>query len=232
MEVAALEEAVPRGGGNMKNIVKKILTEEEQQKITETVQKMEKKTSGEIVPMVVSASGDYPLASVVCGAFFSLPFSLLFTHWVGERLWLGPQNMYLFLVIFLFLFTAIFFCATRMSSLKSFFLSTKQVEKAVQESALAAFYSEKLYKTAQENGILIYVSLYERKVWILADHGINEKIEQTVWDSIVVELALGIKEGNCCEAICSAVEGVGNILKEHFPYQKDDEDELHNLIIR
>lgn len=100
------------------------------------------------------------------------------------------------------------------------------------EGALAAFYAEKLHKTAEANGILLYISVLEHKVWILADAGINSKIDPGEWDSVVAELTAGIKAGRRCQAICEAIRRTGQILTTHFPHQRDDRDELHNLIIR
>ena len=72
----------------------------------------------------------------------------------------------------------------------------------------------------------------EQKVWILGDRGINAIVEEKTWDNIVSELTLGIRNKNRCEAICKAVKKTGEILRVHFPAQKDDENELHNIIIR
>ena len=72
----------------------------------------------------------------------------------------------------------------------------------------------------------------EQKIWMLADSNINAKIAQKEWDLTVSDLTAGIKIGKSAEAICDAVRRVGQILQIHFPYKKDDTDELHNLIIR
>lgn len=216
----------------MKSPAQQFLTKDEQDRVTRAVQEAEKKTSGEIVPMIVSASDDYPLATVSCSVSFALPLSLLVTHLVGKMLWMEPQNMYLFLLVFFLVLSGFYLLCRNSRWLKYFFLPAGQVEKKVRDGALGAFYSEQLYKTAQENGILIYISVLEKKVWILGDHGINEKIEQTSWDSIVSDLTDGIREGASCAAICNAIAKTGSILQEHFPYHKDDQDELHNLIIR
>ena len=52
------------------------------------------------------------------------------------------------------------------------------------------------------------------------------------WQDIVSELTKGIRSGRQGEALCAAIRRVGEILKTHFPYRRDDTDELHNLIIR
>ncbi|MFW2366920.1 MAG: TPM domain-containing protein [Desulforhopalus sp.] len=216
----------------MQNPAEHFLTAEEQKHVTEAVRKAELKTSGEIVPMIVSRSHNYPTAAATCAVSFGLPLALATTTVLGEMLWIGPQNMWLMLGVFGLLYIIFYPLVMKREWLKKYFLKESQVTQEVSEGALAAFYSEQLYKTENENGILLYISVLEQKVWILADRGINEKIDQQEWDSVVTDLTAGIKAGNRCESMCNAVERIGHILQKHFPYQKDDQDELHNLIIR
>ena len=230
-EVAvALVAAVPREDGDMK--AEDFLTGEEQQRVSDAVQMAERKTSGEIVPMIVSSSHGYPLAAILGGLVFSLPVALFITHYWGGNLWLGQDNVWLFLGLFSVLFGASLIPLRANGRLKALFLYKPQVDHEVREAALAAFYTEKLYKTEKENGILLYISLLERRVWVLADAGITSKIPQERWDDIVAELTSDIRTGKQCAGICKAVTAVGQILEEHFPGEKDDQNELHNLIIR
>ncbi|MFT5699566.1 MAG: putative membrane protein [Desulforhopalus sp.] len=229
--VVVLVAVAHREDGDMKTLAELFLTTQERATITETVHTAEKTTAGEIVPMVVSKSNDYPMASVVCSASLAIPLSLLLTIVLGPLIWIGPQNMWLFLGIFTLFFMPIYFLVQRTDKLKYYFLNQKHVEEEVSKSALAAFYSQGLYKTKDDNGILLYISVLEKKVWILADAGINNVIDQDRWDTVVEELTDGIKQKRQCEAICTAINSMGEILQNHFPYQKDDKDELHNLII-
>ncbi len=230
-EAEALAAEAPLEVGNMKNLAELFLTKEEQATVTKAVQAAEKMTSGEIVPMVVSKSGEYPLAAVVCALSLTIPLSLLLTIIIGQMIWIGPSNMWLFLALWSCLFIPTYYLVLKTDRLKYYFLNQNHIETEVSKSALAAFYSQGLYKTAADNGILLYISVLEKKVWILADSGINEKISQQTWDSVVDELTKGIKKGEQCEAICTAIESIGSTLQEYFPHKKDDEDELHNLII-
>lgn len=234
-EVAVLGEAAHQGVGKMqkeKTLAQKFISIAEQQKITDVVQEMERITSGEIVPMIISRSHDYPLAAVTCSTSIALPLALLLTNLIGARFWIGSQNMWLFLGLFVVFYALLYPIAIRSDRLKYFFLNRKQVAKEVEKGALAAFYHERLHQTKDFNGILLYISVMERVVWILADTNINAKINQKEWDSIIADLTSGIKAGNPAESICEAVRRIGHILHCHFPYQKDDKDELHNLLIR
>jgi putative membrane protein len=215
-----------------KTLAEIFLTTAEKQTVTEAVHEAERTTSGEIVPMIVSRSHDYPMAAVTCSVSMALPLALLLTNLIGERIWIGPQNMWLFLGLFAALYALCYPLVMRSDRLKHFFLNSGQVEKEAKTGALSAFYTEQLHKIKDANGILLYISVMEQKVWILGDSNINAKIDQKEWDSTVVDLTAGIKAGKAAEAICEAVGRIGQILRTHFPYQKDDTDELHNLIIR
>ncbi len=231
-EEAVSAEAVPQEDGDMKNLAESFLTPEEQQLVSKAVHAAELQTSGEIVPMIVSASHHYPLACASGGAIITLPVALLLTSLIGNYLWFGPENMYLFLAIFAVLYLPARALVAHLLWLKRFFLNSDQVEEEVAEAAITSFYEEGLYRTRAENGILIFISVFEHKVWVLGDRGINEKIAPDQWLEIVEELTHGIRTNCRCESLCRAIERVGEILAHHFPIEGDDHNELHNLIIR
>ena len=110
--------------------------------------------------------------------------------------------------------------------------SGKEIEEEVEEAAIINFFNEGLYRTRDETGVLIFISVFERKVWVLADRGIHQKVEEGQWDDIVQLIVAGIKQNRQAEAICEAVQKVGVKLKEHFPIKPDDRDELKNIIVK
>jgi len=216
----------------MQTLSQQFLTQAEQEKISATVQCMEQETSGEIVPMVVSASHSYPAAVIYGATILALFPALLLMPLAGGLFWLGSQNVWIFLVLFLLFYGIFYHLVRRLAWLKRLFLPTRQIEAEVEEAALTSFFTEKLYRTREANGILIFISLLERKVWVLADSGINARIDPREWQEIVALITEGIKEKRQCEAICAAIVEIGKILKTHFPIEKNDKDELHNLILR
>ena len=112
------------------------------------------------------------------------------------------------------------------------FISKDEMAIEVEEEATKSFFTERLYETKENNGILLFISVFEKKAWVLADRGINERIEPTEWQKIVDALTVEIRSGNSGEGICTAIGRIGTILKDHYPYKRNDTDELHNLIIR
>ncbi len=215
----------------MKDLAKKFLTANERDRVTEAVRQAEKLTAGEIVVKIISASYHYPMANAIGAALFAIPLALVSTVLTGEWLWIGSQNMWLllgFLTIFFIVFHEI---TKRTLWLKRYFISEREVNEEVEEAAVTTFFNEGLYRTSDETGVLILISVFEHKVWVLADKGINARVEDGQWDDIVRKLINGIKQKRRVDSICLAVEEIGAILTAHFPIKPDDTDELKNLII-
>ncbi len=215
----------------MKDLAKHFLSDTERQKVMTAVKEAEKHTSGEIVPMVVSASYRYPMANVIGAAALALPVSLMLTPFVGGRLWVGTQNMWLFLGFLTILFVVFHEIVKRTYWLKRWFISQREIDEEVQEAAITGFFKEGLYRTRDETGVLVFISVFEHKVWILADRGINEKVGEGHWEDIVKIIVDGIKHNRPAESICEAVAKIGDLLKKHFPVGPDDTNELKNLIV-
>ncbi|MBI1932630.1 MAG: TPM domain-containing protein [Ignavibacteriales bacterium] len=93
------------------------------------------------------------------------------------------------------------------------------------------FYKLNMHQTKDKTGILLFFLLGERKFYILADKGINEKVEQNVWKDVSMEIEQNFKNGYFAEGIISGIEKVGKILNEHFPIKPEDINELTNKII-
>lgn len=204
----------------------------EQEAICTAVHEAEGKTSGELVPMLVSESHSYPLAAVRGGSLVALIIALSLTAPIAGMFWLSASNMWVFLGIFFPFYWLTNWIIERSPSLKRFFLFADEMEKEVQNSAFAAFFEERLYKTRDANGILIYISLLERRAWIIADSGISDRIETRKWDETVQCITNGIKTNQACDALCQAISMIGDILTTEFPVREDDQNELHDLILR
>ena len=102
---------------------------------------------------------------------------------------------------------------------------------SVRAHAEEAFQKYGLYKTKDKTGFLLFLSHKEHSIEILADEGINAKIEQGVWNVMVSNLAKDIQSGNICMGICGIVEQAGILLTQHFPIQEGDINELSNEVV-
>jgi uncharacterized membrane protein len=104
-------------------------------------------------------------------------------------------------------------------------------KKSLRELAEEEFYKLGMDKTRDKTGIIIYMLLNENQFYILADSGINEKVEQSTWDQVRDEMQSSFKRGDFGKGVVLGVEKVGNILAEHFPIKSDDTNELSNKVV-
>jgi putative membrane protein len=215
----------------MKNRVEQFVSQTDQERIKKTVAAVEQKTSGEVVCMIVPSSYHYPLASVFGATTVALPLSLLCTHFIGGWMWIGTQNMWLFIGLFTILFTLGGWLFNRFPLLKHPFISRREINAEVEEAAITAFFRQGLYRTRDANGVLLFISIFEHRVWLLADKGIHAKVPDNEWKSLVDRITQGIFSGRAVGAICDAIEVIGELLQSHYPIRSDDTNELNNLII-
>jgi len=203
----------------------KFFTQEEQQKIEAAVKKAEEKTSGEIVPMVVNSSYEYPRAELIGGGTLALAVGLI-VSWA-----VGGESIWWFLPVFIVGFFVFQLLIRNLPDLKRKLIHPEEFDIEVREKALVSFVEQGLHETRDKTGILILISLFERRVQVLADSGINAKVSESTWEEIVAIIINGLKTGNTCDATCRAVERCGELLQNHFPRKDDDTNELPNLII-
>ena len=96
--------------------------------------------------------------------------------------------------------------------------------------AIEVFNKLKMQATKERNGVLIYLSFNDRKLAILGDEGIDKKVATDFWDSTKEQLIRDFKNQQFIPGIIKSINEVGIRLKEYFPHQEDDVDELSNEI--
>ena len=107
----------------------------------------------------------------------------------------------------------------------------KHCKEDALDKASRVFQKLKMHNTAQRNAVLILVCPADHKAAILGDKGINSIIEDDFWDNTLSELITYCSKGLITEGICKAVDKVGNLIKQTYPYQEGDINELDNEVI-
>lgn len=200
-------------------------TAEEQERIRLAVAAAERGTSGEIATMVVPRSDSYreavTLAAVLGAATVALVIAIISRH----------VTIWSYLPMTILLFFPLQLLVKGVPALQRPFIAAGRLHEAVQERAVRAFYEKGLHRTKDSTGILVFISLFEHKVWILGDCGINAKIPADSWLELVRTLTAGLKSGRAADALCEVVSRCGQELARHFPRQGDDRNELQDEIL-
>ncbi|MCI5121084.1 MAG: hypothetical protein D3908_07840 [Candidatus Electrothrix sp. AUS4] len=193
--------------------------------ITRTIQEVELQTSGEVAVMVVEQSDFYPESRILAGVL------------IGSLLALGITDLLLddslwgFLPLAATFSLLIAWLVDYLPMVRKIFVSGARLEEMVREQAVQEFFKQGLHKTREATGVLFFISLFERRVWVLADQGLNGKISQESLQAYAADIAKGIKEGRAAEVLCLEIRRAGTVLAEHFPVRDDDINELSDQVI-
>ena len=104
----------------------------------------------------------------------------------------------------------------------------------VHRRAAEQFLAQNLYTTAGRTGVLLFVSIAEQRVEIIADSGIDARVAKGTWQKIVDDFTAEIGAGRQVEGFVQAIERIGTHLAEHFPPGSINPNELpdHLIVLR
>jgi putative membrane protein len=202
-------------------------------RIRTAVANAEKRTSGEIVPYVVEASDSYAGScwlSALLGALGGPLVALALYEWF--ELWGVPPVVWLLGPVLAG--TLVGYLAARwISPWRLWLVGEETLERRTRRRAAVAFLEEEVFRTRDRTGILIFLSLFERRVVVLGDEGIHRRVGQHEWQAIVERIVEGIRAGRPAEALIEAIGRCGEFLEERgVEIQPDDVDELSDELRR
>jgi uncharacterized membrane protein len=99
-------------------------------------------------------------------------------------------------------------------------------DQPARERALDIFSQLRIWDTAHNNGVLIYLLLADRDVEIVADRGIDAKVGRAGWEKICVAMETDFRAGDFQGGVIKGIEAVSRELATHFPAQGAGRNEL------
>ena len=87
-----------------------------------------------------------------------------------------------------------------------------------------------MHETDDRNGVLFYLAVRNKKFAVIGDGGINSRVPEGFWDTVKDPIESHFREGEYCEGIIEGVLLAGRQLRDHFPHERDDVNELPDEI--
>lgn len=184
-------------------------------RIADAIRAAEARTSGEIVCVLARSSSEYGHVPALWSALFALaaPWPLMaLTELSAQRIFLIQCAIF---VALLLLFS--------IDPLRRLLVPRAVQRARAHRAALEQFYTRGLSRTAERNGVLIYVSLAEHYIRIIADDGVASKVSQAAWRRAVDALGSHIAQDRIADGFVEAVELCADVLAAHYP-----PDDAHN----
>lgn len=200
--------------------VEDLLDETAHKTIADAVAAAEQRTSGEIVPAIVDRSDAYPGVRAAAAALLAFAAGVVVLGvGVDPWLWLPPVQIATF---------ALGYWLFGHRNVLRWLIPESVRAARVDRAAALAFLEHGLVETRDRTGILIYVSLLEHRVEVLADRGIHERVPAGTWDGVVAMILDGIRAGRAEAGLVAGIERCADLLAADFPPRPDDANELPN----
>ncbi|HEX5340365.1 MAG TPA: TPM domain-containing protein [Gammaproteobacteria bacterium] len=201
------------------------LSEQDKARITAAIHAAEQRTSGEFVAMLAQSSDHYIFLPLLWAALLALilPGILLLAAAPLTFVEIYHLQLLCFIVLaLLFLFVP--------------GLHLKLVPQSVKHArasrlARAQFYQQGVHMTGEHSGVLLFVSLAEHYVEIVADKGIHEKLGEAHWQGIVDDFIVEVRRGRIADGFVKAITACGESMAQHYPKRANDRDELSDGLI-
>lgn len=196
----------------------------------------EAKTTGEIVCVLAKQSDDYQYIPALWAALLSLSVPLIFIlvdFVIGSNGWakdvpIAAEIIYLTqLAVFV-----VGFLVAKWPPLKMVLVPRYIKQRRAARLAAEQFMRQEIHLTDQHTGVLLFISLSEHYVEVIADHGIYQKLDAAIWQDLVDDLITNIKRNQMDAGIITAIDQIGVLLAGYFPSDgKVNDNELPDHLI-
>lgn len=216
-----------------------LFTEDERVRIAEHIAEVEARTAGEIVPYVVMQSDAYPIArwrgaavAILIGlavlGVLSVTSVLSVTGVPADiDLWHGRM----LLPVLLGLGATGAVVGGTFPPLVRTLTGADTLHQAAHRRAMQAFVDEEVFATRDRTGILMFVSLLEHRIEVIADVGISAQVDPATWSSIAEAIRDGMAAGSLADGLVNGLKRCQSILGNAGIERRDDDtDELPNTI--
>ncbi|MEZ4379768.1 MAG: hypothetical protein R3A79_00350 [Nannocystaceae bacterium] len=199
-----------------------LLRDDGQAAIEAAIEGIERRTRAEIVVAVHRRSGSYGAAKVVLGVLFAVAAQLFFLY--SEVAFplpifvLGPLALGL-----------VGGALGRLAPLERAFAGPLRPRVQVRLAAEAAFYRHGAGHTRDRTGVVLFFSLLERRVEVVADAGVLRQRPVEPWDAAVADLQRALARGGEPQAVTAAMAHLGDVLALCLPW-RDGVNELENHV--
>jgi len=199
------------------------LSQQDRVAIRAAVEEAESRSGAEFVPVVAEASDPYRLADLRA-ALGGAVAGVLLQPLVGAALgWADRWTP----AIWTLVGAVIGMAAARVPAVRIALAGEDEVSACVASGARDAFLSQEVFRTRDRTGLLIYVSLLERRVEVLADEGVYRAVPKEDWQKVANEVAAEMSRRAPAAALLEAIARAGALVAVHGPYRRaDDVNEL------
>jgi len=206
----------------------KIIDPQKRKVIEEAVLKAESSTSAEIVPVIIGRSSTvdhvFPLIFLfLIAALFVSPLWSYFDEFWGGAYFERALAMAATLLVS--------YGLSKLSFIRRWCLTKRDMEKQVELRAIAEFSGRVAGRTKDKTGLIVVLSLLEKRSFLFAEEGINKHFPEGTWDAVLRGLSEKAHKEGIELAFAHTLNELSDMLAVHLPIQADDTNEISNKLV-
>jgi putative membrane protein len=200
------------------------LSDADRQRIADAVRAAERRTSGEFVTVIAPRSDVYLVVPLLIAAAVAL--ILPGVLWLLDATHDFRALYTLQLVAFAALALLLQWQPIAVRLVPERIKAARATRRAREQFLLRG-----LHRTKDRAGVLLFVSVAEHRVDLIADEGINALVPPGTWDAIVAAFIAAVRRRRVADGFVAAIEAVTAVLATHFPRAPDDTNELPDRLV-
>lgn len=201
----------------------------EHEALAEKIRIAEASTSGEIYCVVARVSDGYFYPAAFMLAIGIVIAGLPVAIWL-DRSWISVSHLG-FVIVQAAAYAATLLLVRFAPGLRIRFVPRRLRDLRAHDNAIKQFLAHNVHRTEHRTGVLIFVSLAERYAEVIADSGINARVDQSEWEGIVEGLTRHAAADRLFLGLSEAIDSAGALLQGHFPGGTGNPNELDDHVV-
>lgn len=199
-------------------------SDSDHERIAGAIRAAENGTTGEIVCVVARRCEPYAIIAALWAALAALltPVPAILIDPALSAWWVYIIQGAVFLAVLL---------ALQYMPLRMALVPAAVKRRRARRLARTQFLEQGLHRTAERTGVLIFAAMAERYVEVIADEGINDRVDPQTWPDLVGTFSAHMKRGETVDAFVDAVGRAGDLLQRHFPKTPGNPNELPDRLV-
>jgi len=215
------------------NNANKLFSAGDREQISQRIAKLEQQTDAEVVCAVATESGRYDRAESLCGLTVGLIALISGNKLAGMGGWDSSSALSLGLQVILVVggFILGSMLASYWHGLRHLFVGNAEMTSEVSRSVHQVFSQQGIGGTKQRGGVLIYLSMFERRLEVRCDRAVIERIKQPELDAIRDAVLPKVRKGDAVGGLIDGLDRAEAILAKALPATAVVVDALPNDLL-
>lgn len=194
-----------------------ILTKNEKQLVENKIRDLQDKTTGAVIPIFLKKAHFYPLAHYKMGLILMVLALALLYYVPLYYPPLAPLHNPQWFILFTLGPFIVGYLLAFIPKLKRLLTSNREMQECFYQKGIQIFFEQNIHTSKERDSVLVIISLFEKRIQILADTGVNALVSPSSWNQAVSQFSREVQESDLISATLKTLDKIGEVLIDYLP---------------